>query len=120
MTDRPMAAVCRALHVARATGYLRSRPRKGGFYRRAEDTEVPYQILFVTKTRASYGYPPRGVPTRTYCSESCAERAHVRATRMQWAGNQATVDSSGRCSQCSGAIREIPGWVMDLESRPKK
>lgn len=65
-------------------------------------------------------YPPRGVPTRTYCSESCAERAHVRATRMQWAGNQATVDSSGRCSQCSGAIREIPGWVMDLESRPKK
>jgi transposase InsO family protein len=51
-----MAAVCRALHVARATGYLRSRPRKGGFYRRAEDTEVLYQILSVTKTRASYGY----------------------------------------------------------------
>ena len=56
MTDRPMAAVCRALHVARATGYLRSRPRKGGFYRRAEDTEVLYQILSVTRTRASYGY----------------------------------------------------------------
>jgi HTH-like domain len=56
VTDRPMAAVCRALHVARATGYLRSRPRKGGFYRRAEDTEVLYQILSVTKTRASYGY----------------------------------------------------------------
>ena len=56
MTGRPMAAICRALHVARATGYLRSRPRKGRFYRRAEDTEVLYQILSVTKTRASYGY----------------------------------------------------------------
>lgn len=51
-----MAAVCRALHVARATGYLRLRPRKGGFYRRTEDTEVLYEILSVTKTRASYGY----------------------------------------------------------------
>jgi putative transposase len=51
-----MAAVCRTLHVARATGYLRPRPRKGRFYRRAEDTEVLYQILFVTKARASYGY----------------------------------------------------------------
>jgi putative transposase len=51
-----MAAVCRALHVARSTGYLRPRPRKGRFYRRAEDTEVLYQILSVTKTRASYGY----------------------------------------------------------------
>jgi len=56
VTGRPMAAVCRSLHVARATGYLRPRLRKGRFYRRAEDTEVLYQILSVTKSRASYGY----------------------------------------------------------------
>jgi hypothetical protein len=56
VTGRPMAAVCRALHVSRATAYLRSRLRKGRFYRRSEDTEVLYQILAVTKSRASYGY----------------------------------------------------------------
>ena len=56
MTGHPMAAVCRALHVARSTGYLRPRPRKGRFYRHAEDREVLYQILSVTKARASYGY----------------------------------------------------------------
>jgi putative transposase len=56
VTGRPMAAVCRALHVARATGYLRLGLRKGRFYRRAEDAEVLYQILSVTKKRASYGY----------------------------------------------------------------
>ncbi len=65
-------------------------------------------------------YPPRGVPARTYCSEDCAEHAHVRATRMQWEGPQAAVDSSGLCSKCGGAIKEMPGWVMDLESSPKK
>jgi putative transposase len=42
--------------VARATAYLRPRLRKGRFYRRTEDTEVLYQILSVTKSRASYGY----------------------------------------------------------------
>lgn len=56
MTGRPMAAVCRALGVARSTAYLRSRPRRGGFYRRGEDTEVLLQILSVTRDRASYGY----------------------------------------------------------------
>ncbi len=40
-----MAVVCRALKVARSTAYLRSRARQGPFYRRAEDTEVLYQIL---------------------------------------------------------------------------
>ncbi len=55
MTGRPMAAVCRTLRVARSTGYLRGRPRQGRFYRRAEDTEVLYQILAVTRERASYG-----------------------------------------------------------------
>lgn len=56
MTGRPVSAICRALHVARATAYLRPRVRKGRFYRRAEDTEVLYQILSVTRSRASYGY----------------------------------------------------------------
>jgi putative transposase len=50
-----MAAVCRSLKVARSTGYLRARPRQGRFYRRAEDTEVLYEILAVTRQRASYG-----------------------------------------------------------------
>jgi putative transposase len=56
VTGRPVSAICRALHVARATAYLRPRVRKGRFYRRAEDTEVLYQILSVTRARASYGY----------------------------------------------------------------
>lgn len=51
-----MAAVCRALRVARSTAYLRARPRQGRFYRRFEDMEVLLQILSVTKKRASYGY----------------------------------------------------------------
>ncbi len=50
-----MAVVCRSLKVARSTGYLRARPRHGRFYRRAEDTEVLYEILAVTRQRASYG-----------------------------------------------------------------
>jgi hypothetical protein len=51
-----MAAVCRALSVARATGYLRLRSRVGSFYRRAEDHEVLLSILSVTRSRASYDY----------------------------------------------------------------
>jgi putative transposase len=43
------------LKVARSTAYLRGRPRLGRFYRRAEDTEVLYEILAVTRQRASYG-----------------------------------------------------------------
>lgn len=50
-----MAAVCRTLKVSRSTAYLRARPRQGRFYRRAEDTEVLYEILAVTRQRASYG-----------------------------------------------------------------
>ena len=55
MTDHPTAAVCRALHTARSTAYVRLRPREGGFYRRAEDREVLLQIMDVTNVRASYG-----------------------------------------------------------------
>ena len=55
MTGHPTAAVCRALHVARATAYLRPRPREGPFYRRAEDREVLLQIMDVVRERASYG-----------------------------------------------------------------
>ena len=51
-----MTVVCQALKVARSTAYLRSRPRQGRFYRRAEDTEVLYQVLRVTRQRGSYGY----------------------------------------------------------------
>jgi hypothetical protein len=57
VTGVPMTVVCRALKVARSTAYRRSRARQGRFYRRAEDTEVLYQILRVTRQRASYGYP---------------------------------------------------------------
>lgn len=56
MTDRPMATVCRTLRISRSTGYLRPRPRVGGFYRRQEDHEVLLAILSVTRSRASYGY----------------------------------------------------------------
>jgi putative transposase len=55
VTGRPTAAVCRALHVARATAYLRHRPREGGFYRRPEDREVLLEIMSVIRDRASYG-----------------------------------------------------------------
>ncbi len=55
MTGHPTAAVCRALHVARATAYLRPRPRVGSFYRRSEDRETLLQIMSVVRERASYG-----------------------------------------------------------------
>ena len=55
MTGRSTAVVCRALHVARATAYLRLRPRIGGFYRRIEDREVLLEIMSVIRDRASYG-----------------------------------------------------------------
>ncbi len=55
MTGHPTARVCRALHTARATAYLRPRPRVGSFYRRAEDREVLLEIMSVVRERASYG-----------------------------------------------------------------
>jgi putative transposase len=55
VTGKPTAAICRALHVARATAYLRLRPRSPGFYRRAEDREVLLEIMSVVRERASYG-----------------------------------------------------------------
>lgn len=55
MTGRPTAAVCRALKIARATAYLRPRPRVGRFYRRPDDREVLLQIMTVVRVRASYG-----------------------------------------------------------------
>ena len=55
MTGRPMAAVCRTLKVARARHTCALGPGRGNFYRRAEDTEVVYEILAVTRQRASYG-----------------------------------------------------------------
>lgn len=55
MTGKTTAAICRALHVARSTAYLRLRPRSPGFYRRAEDREVLLQIMSVVRERASYG-----------------------------------------------------------------
>jgi putative transposase len=55
VTGQPTAAVCRALHTARSTAYLRLRPREGGFYRRTEDREVLLQIRDVTNVKASYG-----------------------------------------------------------------
>jgi len=55
VTSRPTATVCRVLHVARATAYLRLRPRPGGFYRRLEDREVLLAIMSVVRERGSYG-----------------------------------------------------------------
>ena len=55
MTGHPTAAVCRALRIGRATAYLRSRPRIGSFYRRAEDREVLLEVMTVVRERASYG-----------------------------------------------------------------
>ena len=55
MTGHPTTAVCRALHVARSTAYLRPQPRAGGFYRRSTDREVLLDIMSVVRERASYG-----------------------------------------------------------------
>ncbi len=55
MTGHPTATVCRALDVARATAYLRPRPRVGGFYRCCTDREVLLEIMSVVRERASYG-----------------------------------------------------------------
>jgi putative transposase len=55
VTGHPTATVCRALHTARSTAYLRLRSRIGRFYRRAEDREVLLEIMTVIRERASYG-----------------------------------------------------------------
>ena len=55
MTGRATATICRALHVARSTAYLRLKPRPAGFYRREEDREVLLQIMAIVRERASYG-----------------------------------------------------------------
>lgn len=44
MTGFPVAAICRALGMARQTAYHVIRPRPEGFYRRAEDETVLRQI----------------------------------------------------------------------------
>jgi hypothetical protein len=89
VTRVPMAVVCRSLKVARSTGYLRVRPRQGRFYRQAEDTEVLYEILGVTRQRASYGVrraarvllrygvavPRRALAARTPRAANCVRRA---------------------------------------------
>jgi transposase InsO family protein len=70
MTALPMAAICRALKVARRTAYYVARERPVGYYRRREDEAVLRQIHAVTNSRASYGTRR----TRTMVNEACGTR----------------------------------------------
>jgi putative transposase len=56
VTGHPVAAICRRLGMARQTAYHVLRPRRAGFYRRADDETVLQQIRAVTNSRATYGY----------------------------------------------------------------
>ena len=56
MTQHPIAAICRALGIARQTAYYPARAKPLGFYRRADDETVLQQIRAVTNSRATYGY----------------------------------------------------------------
>lgn len=70
MTDFPVAAICRALRIARRTAYHVPRLRSEGGYRKAEDETVLRQIRAVTNSRASYG----SRRTRVMVNEACRTR----------------------------------------------
>lgn len=97
-----MAAVCRWLGVARSTGYLRCRPRKGRFYRRAQDTEVLYEILAVTRERASYG-----------CRRTCAMVNRDRRQRGEKPYNRKRIR---RIMRMAGLT--LPGKLRRRMGRP--
>src|SRR5262249_61647455 len=56
VTGHPVTAICRLLGMARQTAYHVLRPRRAGFYHRADDETVIQQIRAVTNSRATYGY----------------------------------------------------------------
>jgi len=56
VTGHPVTAICRRLGMARQTAYHVLRPRRAGFYHRADDETVIQQIRAVTNSRATYGY----------------------------------------------------------------
>ncbi len=56
MTGHPIAAICRALRIARQTAYYAPAARPRGHYCRAVDATVLQQIRAVTNSRATYGY----------------------------------------------------------------
>lgn len=97
-----MAAVCRWLGVARSTGYLRCRPRKGRFYRRVQDTEVLYEILAVTRERASYG-----------CRRTCAMVNRDRRQRGERPYNRKRIR---RIMRMAGLT--LPGKLRRRMGRP--
>lgn len=70
MTGFPVAAICRALRMARRTAYHVPRARPEGFYRKAEDETVLRRIRSVTNSRASYG----SRRTRVMVNEACGTR----------------------------------------------
>ena len=55
MSPHPVAAICRALGIGRATAY-RTVVRRGPFYQRRDDEVVAARIRSIIGTRASYGY----------------------------------------------------------------
>ncbi len=67
MTGIPVAAICRALQIARRTAYHVPRARPEGGYVKAEDETVLRQIRSVTNSRASYG----SRRTRAMVNEAC-------------------------------------------------
>ena len=56
VTHHPVAAICRALRIARQTAYYTPAARARGHYRRGVDAAVLQQIHAVTNSRATYGY----------------------------------------------------------------
>jgi len=56
VTQHPVAAICRALRMARQTAYYAARVRPAAFYRRLDDETVLQQIRAITNSRATYGY----------------------------------------------------------------
>jgi len=53
VTHHPVAAICRALRIARQTAYYTPAARARGHYRRAVDATVLQQIHAVTNSRAT-------------------------------------------------------------------
>jgi hypothetical protein len=52
------------------------------------------------------GHPGDGGFLRTYCSQTCADRADVPARRLRWPKEQPGLELKGLCSLCGSKLRE--------------
>jgi len=128
VTGFPVAAICRALEIARRTAYHVPRQRPEGFYRKAEDETLLRQIRSVTNSRASYG----SRRTRAMVNEACrttygrhrirrvmrmnglmlAPRVHRRHGRPHLGQVQRPASNQRWCSD----IFHIPCWSGEVVS----